>query len=106
MHSDPSLPQEQQTYDANAEQYAYAYSYPMVKQLSPIAEQDYISPDSLKRTRSLPPSGSASRAGSDKDLRTSAVSGGSLLTHSGSPIGSHTSEITREYLVALPLSLA
>ncbi|KAJ2922587.1 hypothetical protein H1R20_g14493, partial [Candolleomyces eurysporus] len=92
MHSDTSLPHH---YDANPDQYAYAYSYPMVKQLSPIAEQDYFSPDSLKRTRSLPPSGNTSRAGSDKDLRTSAVSGASLLTHSGSPIGSHTSEITR-----------
>ncbi|TFK29551.1 hypothetical protein FA15DRAFT_582070 [Coprinopsis marcescibilis] len=70
--------------------YGYAYNYPLAKQLSPIAEQDYLSPDSLKRTQSLPASaGSASRTASDKDLRFSASGA------SASPGGSQGSEPTR-----------
>ncbi|KAF6751695.1 hypothetical protein DFP72DRAFT_850530 [Ephemerocybe angulata] len=98
MHSDPSLAYT----EGNADAFAFAYSYPLVKQLSPIAEQDYFSPDSLKRPKSLPPSGSASRTNSDKELRESgresqagSLSRAGSLTHSGSPIGSQTSEITR-----------
>ncbi|KAM6501092.1 hypothetical protein JOM56_004106 [Amanita muscaria] len=34
--------------------FAGAYDYPRAKQLSPIAEVDYVSPDSLKKTQSLP----------------------------------------------------
>ncbi|KAF8639211.1 hypothetical protein AX17_001696 [Amanita inopinata Kibby_2008] len=34
--------------------FAGAYDYPRAKQLSPIAEVDYVSPDSLKKTKSLP----------------------------------------------------
>ncbi|KAG6856628.1 hypothetical protein H0H87_002378 [Tephrocybe sp. NHM501043] len=34
--------------------YAHAYSYPLAKQLSPIAEQDYFSPVSLRTPISLP----------------------------------------------------
>ncbi|EAU84068.1 hypothetical protein CC1G_06930 [Coprinopsis cinerea okayama7 len=71
----------------NTDVYGYAYSYPLAKQLSPIQEQDYLSPDSLQRTQSLPVStGTASRTASDKDLGFSA---------SASPGGSQTSELTR-----------
>lgn len=87
MHSDPSLAYS----EGNADAFSYAYSYPLVKQLSPIAEQDYMSPE--MRPNSLPPS----RVGSEQDMRGSEISnGGSLRTQSGSPIGSQTSEITRE----------
>ncbi|KAF8635665.1 hypothetical protein AX15_000293 [Amanita polypyramis BW_CC] len=39
---------------ATTDVFAGAYDYPRAKQLSPIAEVDYVSPDSLKRTKSLP----------------------------------------------------
>ncbi|KAJ3863622.1 hypothetical protein EV359DRAFT_42807 [Lentinula novae-zelandiae] len=35
--------------------YGDAYNYPLVKPLSPIAEQDYFSPESLRKTIQLPP---------------------------------------------------
>ncbi|KAJ3535632.1 hypothetical protein NMY22_g6394 [Coprinellus aureogranulatus] len=91
MHSDPSLAYGEGNQDA-----FFTYSYPVVKQLSPIAEQEYMSPDSMNRTKSLPPSTPASGVGSEHEMRVSGPSrGGSLLTQSGSPIGSQTSEITR-----------
>ncbi|KAH6910727.1 hypothetical protein BKA70DRAFT_1371005 [Coprinopsis sp. MPI-PUGE-AT-0042] len=65
----------------NTDVYGYAYGYPLVKQLSPIVEQDYASPDTLHRSRSLP------STASDKNLRVSA---------SASPGGSQAStEIAR-----------
>ncbi|KAJ3779387.1 hypothetical protein FB446DRAFT_6406 [Lentinula raphanica] len=40
--------------------YGDAYDYPLVKPLSPIAEQDYFSPESLRQTIQLPPDTSTS----------------------------------------------
>ncbi|KAJ3880943.1 hypothetical protein F5051DRAFT_138885 [Lentinula edodes] len=40
--------------------YGDAYNYPLVKPLSPIAEQDYFSPESLRKTIQLPPDTSTS----------------------------------------------
>lgn len=74
--------QQQQVPSMNTDVYGYAYGYPLVKQLSPIVEQDYASPDTLHRSRSLP------STASDKNLRVSA---------SASPGGSQAStEIASE----------
>lgn len=101
MHSDPSLAYS----EGNADAFSYAYSYPLVAQLSPIAEQDYLSPDSFMRPKSLPPSSPTSRTGLELDMRGSEMSnGGSLKTHSGSPVGSQMSEITRECAYTRPRS--
>ena len=95
MHSDPYLAYSEVHPDSA---YSYAPTYPLVKQLSPIAEQDYMSPDSLKRPKSLPPSAPASRVGSEADMRGSQMSQGGSLTHTtASPIGSQTSEVAREF---------
>ncbi|KAJ4488024.1 hypothetical protein J3R30DRAFT_3234725, partial [Lentinula aciculospora] len=40
--------------------YGDAYDYPLVKPLSPIAEQDYFSPEALRQTIQLPPDTSTS----------------------------------------------
>lgn len=41
-----------------------AYNYPLAKQLSPIAEQDYFSPESLRQSIALPASSNSSPSGS------------------------------------------
>lgn len=72
--------------------YGSAYDYPLAKQLSPIAEQDYFSPESLRRTKPLPKA-------SDNDLFAPSIA----YSHTNpSPGGSQTSEVAREYR-ALPL---
>lgn len=68
--------------------FGYAYSYPLAKQLSPIAEQDYFSPESLRRTKPLP-------SGSSPSIAFSYTS--------PSPNGSHISEITRTFAPITPL---
>jgi hypothetical protein len=79
---------QQQVPSMSTDVYGYAYGYPLVKQLSPIVEQDYASPDTLHRSRSLP------STASDKNLRVSA---------SASPGGSQAStEITSEWTSLLP----
>lgn len=69
----------------------YEYDgYPPVKQLSPIAEQDYFSPEALRRSKPLPMSSSSSSDnGNDASLRTP----------SGSQYSGHT--ITRTPLTLL-----
>jgi len=81
--------------------FGYAYNYPLAKQLSPIAEQDYLSPESLKRSIPLP----GSSIGDDNDHCTSSdkeagIEPSPSLSYSyshtnPSPGGSQTSEITR-----------
>lgn len=97
MHSDPSLTAAGATTGTTAARpdagkhdafYGHLYSYPLVKPLSPIAEQDYMSPDSMQRTHSLPPSGS------EKEL--------ARMSYGSSPMGSLSSEITREYFRSSP----
>ncbi|KAG5644681.1 hypothetical protein DXG03_007981 [Asterophora parasitica] len=72
--------------------YGSAYSYPLAKQLSPIVEQDYFSPTSLRgSTPFLGRSGSATH-------NASAVSVAFSVSNPGtnpSPGGSQTSEIAR-----------
>ncbi|RDB19741.1 hypothetical protein Hypma_013158 [Hypsizygus marmoreus] len=65
--------------------YGYSYNYPLAKQLSPIAEQDYFSPDSLRKTIRLP-----SVNGS-----TPSVAHSLSNATNPSPGGSQNSEITR-----------
>ncbi|PFH53440.1 hypothetical protein AMATHDRAFT_38671 [Amanita thiersii Skay4041] len=81
--------------------FAGAYDYPRAKQLSPIAEVDYVSPDSLKKTKSLPFMGTNggntptdastpySRQNTNNTINTSA--------NNPSPGGSQGSEITRKH---------
>lgn len=74
----------QYTYDESP---AYGYSgYPLVKQLSPIAEQDYFSPEGLRRSNPLPPS--------EHDAAESI----SYSRRSVTPNGSQSSDITRTCL--------
>jgi hypothetical protein len=64
--------------------YGYSTAYPLARQLSPIAEKDYISPASLQQTSPLPPA-------SDQYMSTS-------MSHSPtsiSPHGSQVSDVTR-----------
>ncbi|TFK75655.1 hypothetical protein BDN72DRAFT_892153 [Pluteus cervinus] len=69
--------------------FGYAQQYPLVKQLSPIAEQDYFSPDSLHRSKGLPSTSSLGHAQTD-------VSPSMARSYTNpSPSGSHHSEITR-----------
>ncbi|TFK31367.1 hypothetical protein BDQ12DRAFT_729619 [Crucibulum laeve] len=77
------------TYSYSMDPYGNAYNYPMAKQLSPIAEQDYFSPDSLRHSNPLPGEGS----GSDKAISASASM--SFSQGNPSPGGSQGSEITR-----------
>ena len=71
---------------AQADVYAHAYSYPLAKQLSPIAEQDYVSPaaESPVRTASL------RFAGSTASSLTSA--GAALLRNDSAKSGSASGE--------------
>lgn len=64
--------------------YGYATAYPLVRQLSPIAEKDYVSPVSLQRSNPLPP---------DSDHHTSTSISNSRTSFS--PQGSQISDITR-----------
>ncbi|KAF9011854.1 hypothetical protein BDQ17DRAFT_1387422 [Cyathus striatus] len=64
-----------------------AYGYPLAKQLSPIAEQDYISPDSARNSKGLP-------SVSDKNISRSESLTRSQRTNP-SPASSQTSEIAR-----------
>lgn len=68
--------------------YGSAYDYPLAKQLSPIAEQDYFSPESLCHAKPLPHA-------SDQDL--SAI----YSQTNPSPGGSQASEVAREYQIPL-----
>lgn len=74
--------------------YGYAYNYPLAKQLSPIAEQDYFSPDSLRKTKPLP--GCSGHNGS-----TPSVAYSISATTNPSPGGSQNSEITRTSYIPL-----
>lgn len=92
LHTNPTFSQSTQSLGLEARSYSsdlfgYVYSYPLVKQLSPIAEQDYFSPDSLRRTKPLP-------GGSDHNASPSI----SYSHTNPSPSGSHNSEITRTCL--------
>jgi hypothetical protein len=90
--------------------FGYAYNYPLAKQLSPIAEQDYISPESLRRSLPLPGSGGGKDGvGSTRSDGDGGVEGSPSLSYSyshtnPSPSGSQTSEITRTYFRRLMLS--
>ncbi|KAG6840021.1 hypothetical protein C0991_009552, partial [Blastosporella zonata] len=66
---------------ATVEAYGYAYGHPLVKQLSPIEEQDYFSPVSLRTPISLP------NAGSNASI--------ACTMSNPSPSSSHKSESTR-----------
>ncbi|KAG5639752.1 hypothetical protein H0H81_000032 [Sphagnurus paluster] len=68
--------------------YGHAYNYPMARQLSPIVEQDYITPASLRHPKPLP---SGSGSGSGRNGSTHTISN----TRNPSPAGSQTSEIPR-----------
>ncbi|KAF5384111.1 hypothetical protein D9615_003327 [Tricholomella constricta] len=68
--------------------YGHAYNYPLVKQLSPIAEQDYFSPISLRNSKPFP-------GGSVHNGSTPSVSYSISNATNASPGGSQTSEITR-----------
>jgi hypothetical protein len=83
--------------------FGYTNNYPLVKQLSPIAEQDYFSPESLRRSIPLP--SVEHDNGPDNSLITDTEGGieaspSLSYSHSSShtnpsPSGSHSSEITR-----------
>ena len=84
--------------------FGYAYNYPLAKQLSPIAEQDYFSPESLKRSILLPGGRSGSAIGHNTiaDSNTDTASPSLSYSHSNahtnpSPSGSQSSEITRRW---------
>jgi len=71
--------------------FAGAYDYPRAKQLSPIAEVDYVSPDSLKKAQSLPfmaRSSLVSRQNTDNTANTTERSPGGSA--------SQGSEVTRK----------
>ncbi|GLB39828.1 hypothetical protein LshimejAT787_0703380 [Lyophyllum shimeji] len=70
--------------------YRHAYNYPLAKQLSPIAEQDYFSPTSLRGSAKLLPSSSGLLNGSTPSV-TYSISN----TTNASPGGSQKSDITR-----------
>lgn len=91
-----SLRLDSQGHSVNTDMYGNAYNYPLAKQLSPIAEQDYVSPNSLRQSTGLP-----SREGSQNDLSRSASAGSgtgspSRVSANASPDGSQGSEITRK----------
>ncbi|KAF8065169.1 hypothetical protein FPV67DRAFT_1419400 [Lyophyllum atratum] len=73
---------------AASDVYGHAYSYPLAKQLSPIAEQDYFSPTSLRNTRLLPSSSGLNES-------TPSVTYSISNATNASPGGSQNSEITR-----------
>ena len=81
--------------------FAGAYDYPRAQQLSPIAEIDYVSPDSLKRTKSLPFLNNSS------DISAAAFSRQNTnnTTNTDTPGGSVSqgSEVTREFLDSVGL---
>lgn len=56
----------------NTDVYNHAYNYPLVKQLSPIAEQDYFSPTSV---RGLPGSAASASPGADSVLNIGFANG-------------------------------
>lgn len=53
--------------------YGDAYDYPLVKPLSPIAEQDYFSPDSLGQTIQLPPASAADTTSAPSTARSHSI---------------------------------
>ena len=84
---------------ATTDVFAGAYDYPRAKQLSPIAEVDYVSPDSLKKTQSLPFMGNSS------DVSAAAFSRQNTNNTTNSPAGSVSqgSEVTREFFDSIVL---
>ena len=80
--------------------FAGAYDYPRAQQLSPIAEVEYVSPDSLKKTKSLPFMNNSSdisavafsRQNTNNTTNTNTSPGGSV---------SQGSEVTREFSMGL-----
>lgn len=81
-----SLRLDSRPYTTSTDLFGYANHYPLAKQLSPIAEQDYFSPESLRKTKPLPSS-------SDNDASPSV----SYSYTNPSPGGSQSSEITRMF---------
>ncbi len=79
--------------------FAGAYDYPRAQQLSPIAEVDYASPDSLKKTKSLPFLSNSS------DVSAAAFSRQNTNNTTNSPAGSVSqgSEVTREFFNSIVL---
>ena len=75
----PSLPGTPPVPTVNTDVYNHAYNYPLAKQLSPIAEQDYLSPVSVK---GLPGSAGGS-PGSDSVLQFGFVNGKERITAEG-----------------------
>lgn len=87
-----SLRLDSQAQSFNTDMYGNAYSYPLAKQLSPIAEQDYVSPNSVRQSTGLP-----SREGSQNDLsRSTSAGSGSAAASRVSANASPDSEIARE----------
>ena len=91
-----SLRLDSQAQSVNTDLYGNSYNYPLAKQLSPIAEQDYVSPGSTRQSTGMP-----SREGSQNDLSrsTSAGSGtgsASRVSANASPDGSQGSEVARK----------
>ena len=85
--------------------FGYAYNYPLAKQLSPIAEQDYFSPESLRRSIPLPSAGNSSGNGDSTGDTEVGIEPSPSLSYSHScshtnpsPSGSQSSEITRTWL--------
>jgi hypothetical protein len=81
-----SLRLDSRPYTTSTDLFGYANHYPLAKQLSPIAEQEYFSPESLHRTKPLP---SSSDDGASPTVSYSYTN--------PSPGGSQSSEITRTF---------
>ncbi|KAG6907527.1 hypothetical protein DXG01_008563 [Tephrocybe rancida] len=69
--------------------YAHAYNYPLAKQLSPIEEQDYFSPVSLRTPISLP------NGSDDSNDSNASIAYAMSFATNPSPVGSQKSEIGR-----------
>ena len=107
LRLDPNLNPSAGMYYMNAgssstDLFGYAYNYPLAKQLSPIAEQDYFSPESLRRSIPLPSVGSNSGSGNSIADTEAGIEPSPSLSYSHScshtnpsPSGSQSSEITR-----------